>query len=61
MSQKKKGVSTALKKLPEFKNENAEREFWNSHDSTDYINWPKAERVTTNILLGSPSFIKKIS
>jgi predicted DNA binding CopG/RHH family protein len=27
------------KRLPKFKNEDAERKFWTSHDSTDYIDW----------------------
>jgi len=47
-----------MKKRPQFKNEDEEREFWNSHDSTDYIDWTKAERVTLAKL--KPS-IKKIS
>lgn len=34
-----------LKKIPTFKNEDAERGFWATHDSTDYIDWSKAERV----------------
>jgi predicted DNA binding CopG/RHH family protein len=33
------------RKIPHFKNEEEERKFWVSHDSTDYINWPKARRV----------------
>ena len=32
-----------LKPIPEFKTEDEEREFWASHDSTDYIDWSKAE------------------
>lgn len=32
------------KKIPKFKNEDEEREFWATHDSTDYIDWSKAER-----------------
>ena len=35
-----------MKKIPEFKNEDEEREFWSTHDSTDYIDWSKARRVT---------------
>ncbi|MCK5212075.1 BrnA antitoxin family protein [Candidatus Parcubacteria bacterium] len=31
-----------LKKLPKFKNEDEEREFWATADSTDYINWDNA-------------------
>jgi predicted DNA binding CopG/RHH family protein len=46
------------KKTPKFKNEDAEREFWATHDSTEYIDWKKAERVTFSNL--KPS-VKKIS
>jgi len=34
------------KALPKFKNEDAEREFWAAHDSTDYIDWRKGKRAT---------------
>jgi len=34
-----------LRKIPEFKNEDEEREFWSTHDSTGYIDWSKAERA----------------
>ncbi len=30
---------------PTFKTEADERKFWETHDSTDYIDWSKAERV----------------
>ena len=33
------------KQIPEFKNEDAEREFWATHDSTEYVDWGKAEPV----------------
>lgn len=33
------------KQIPEFKNENEEREFWDVHDSADYLDWQKAERI----------------
>ncbi len=33
------------KRIPEFKNEDEEREFWKTHDSTEYLNWHKAERL----------------
>ena len=32
-------------KIPKFKNDKAEREFWANHDSTDYLNWKEAKRV----------------
>lgn len=31
-----------LKKVPEFKTEAEEREFWESHDSADYVDWKQA-------------------
>lgn len=31
-----------LKRIPKFKNEAEEVEFWATHDSTEYINWSKA-------------------
>jgi predicted DNA binding CopG/RHH family protein len=33
------------KKIPKFKNEDEEREFWSKHDSSEYLNWKSAERV----------------
>lgn len=32
--------------MPEFKTEVEEREFWESHDSTDYVDWNQA-RLTS--------------
>jgi len=46
------------KKLPAFKNEDEEREFWTTHDSTEYIKWDQAEKITFSNL--KPS-VKKIS
>ncbi len=46
------------KQIPKFKNEDDERAFWAAHDSTEYINWNKAERVIFSNL--KPS-VKKIS
>ena len=34
-----------LKPIPKFKNETEEREFWETHDTTDYLDWSKAKRV----------------
>jgi len=33
------------KRIPKFRNEDEEREFWASHDSTDYIDWSAAKGV----------------
>ncbi len=34
-----------LKPIPRFRTEAAERRFWETHDSTDYVDWSKAERM----------------
>ena len=34
-----------LKKVPDFKSEQEEREFWETHDSTEYLDWSKAKTV----------------
>ena len=34
------------KQMPKFESEDQERDFWETHDSTDYIDWNKAKRVT---------------
>ncbi len=33
------------KKIPKFKNEDQEREFWATHDSTEYVDWEHAKRA----------------
>ena len=33
------------KPLPEFQNEDEEREFWASEDSTEYLDWSQAKRA----------------
>jgi predicted DNA binding CopG/RHH family protein len=34
-----------LKKIPTFKNEEEERDFWSREDSTDYVDWRSAKIV----------------
>jgi predicted DNA binding CopG/RHH family protein len=46
------------KRIPKFKNEDEERDFWATHDSTDYIDWSKGKKVVLSKL--KPS-IKTIS
>ena len=38
-------MSRKRKSIPTFKSEAEERAFWESHDSTDYVDWSRAERV----------------
>ncbi len=33
-----------LKSIPRFNSETKEREFWQTHDSTEYVDWSKATR-----------------
>jgi predicted DNA binding CopG/RHH family protein len=35
-----------LKKIPKFKTEDEERDFWSKADSTNYVDWTKAKRVS---------------
>lgn len=34
-----------LKSIPKFASEAQERKFWETHDSTDYVDWSSAEEV----------------
>ena len=34
------------KKIPNFESEDEEREFWATHDSTEYVSWIEGTRVT---------------
>ncbi len=39
----KKPATKKLKIIPHFGSEAEERRFWQTHDSTDYLDWSKAE------------------
>lgn len=41
----KKKDKTKKKKVPKFRTEDEEREFWAKADSSDYVDWDKAKRV----------------
>jgi len=55
-------MNKKLKFIPKFRNEAVERRFWKTHDSSNYVDWKKAERVrlpnlkpsTTSISLRLP-------
>ena len=55
-------MSKSPKQIPKFRTEAAERKFWETHDSADYVDWSKAQRVrfpnlklsTTTISLRMP-------
>lgn len=39
-------MNKKLKKIPVFKNEKEEREFWQSHDSTEYVDYSNLKKVS---------------
>ncbi len=55
-------MSKAPKSIPKFRTEAEERRFWETHDSSEFVDWSKAERVrlpnlkpsTTSISLRLP-------
>jgi len=48
-------MAKKLKLIPRFQNEGQEREFWESHDTTDYVDWSKAKRMQfPNLKLSPP-------
>ena len=38
-------MNKQLKAVPQFANEAEERDFWEKHDSTEYLDWTKAQRA----------------
>ena len=55
-------MARKLKAIPKFNTEAEERQFWETHDSTDYVDWSTAQRArfpnlklsTTSISLRLP-------
>lgn len=39
-------MNKQFKIIPHFNSEKKEREFWQTHDSTGYVDWSKAKRVS---------------
>ena len=39
-------MNKQTKAIPKFANEAQERAYWESHDSTDYLDWSKAKMAT---------------
>jgi predicted DNA binding CopG/RHH family protein len=54
-----------LKKIPVFNSEEEEREFWATHDSSEFVDWNHSERImfpelkpsTTTISLRLPQYL----
>ena len=46
MSRKERREYQSMKKkVPEFQNEDEERKFWATHDSTEFVDWKKAKKT----------------
>lgn len=43
--------------IPKFRSEQQERRFWESHDSSQYVDWTKAKKVTLSALQPSTTSI----
>lgn len=41
-------MTNQTKAIPKFANEAAERAYWESHDSTDHLDWSQAIKVEAN-------------
>jgi predicted DNA binding CopG/RHH family protein len=55
-------MSKKLKPIPDFRNEAEERAFWETHDSTDYVDWSKAQRVRLpNLKLSTTSISLRLT
>jgi predicted DNA binding CopG/RHH family protein len=39
-------MNKQTKAIPKFANEAQERAYWETHDSTDHLDWAKAKKVT---------------
>jgi predicted DNA binding CopG/RHH family protein len=38
-------VKQRMRKIPKFRNEDQERDFWASHDSSEFVEWRQVKRV----------------
>ena len=50
-----------IKPMPKFKNEREEREFWTTHDTTDYFDFSESNRVEIEFDPGIEAPVKSIS
>jgi predicted DNA binding CopG/RHH family protein len=50
-----------IKLVPKFRNEQDEREFWRTHDTTDYFDFSKSSRVEIEFDRGIEAPVKSIS
>lgn len=54
-------MSSNPKPIPQFSSEDEEREFWATHDSTEYIDWSKAVLLHSHIKhAGEPASVSDL-
>ena len=53
-------MNTNSKPIPKFANEAEERAFWESHDTTDYVDWSLARNVSFPKLRPTPKASRQI-
>ena len=53
-------MSKPLKTIPKFANETEERAFWEQHDSTDYLDWTKAQQIVLPNLKPTTKYILNV-
>lgn len=39
-------MNKQLKQIPKFANEDEERNFWSTHDSTEYVDWSAVKKIS---------------
>jgi hypothetical protein len=55
-------MSKKLKPIPSFKSEAEERAFWETHDSSNYVDWSKREHARlANLKPSSKSIFFKVA
>ncbi|HEY7554470.1 MAG TPA: BrnA antitoxin family protein [Candidatus Binatia bacterium] len=54
-------MNKKIKPVPKFRNEQDEREFWSTHDTTDYFDFSKSNRVEIVFDHGIEAPVKSIS
>ncbi len=50
-----------IRQIPKFRKEQDEREFWNTHDTTEYFDFGKSNRVEIEFAPGIEAPVKSIS
>ncbi len=50
-----------IKPVPKFRNEQDERDFWNTHDTTEYFDFSKSSRIEIEFDPGIEAPVKSIS